>query len=343
MNIITRSLFTILLLINSLRAQEIVYEVVPQSMPKEYSVLFNFYWENHLSILFAQDTTAGKKWLQVNNSMFSRIPKDKLFILCQTEIFKFVLTQKGDVSVPSFFNKSIIPQFQIFIETNKAELSSFEKFILIGLYNDLEDLFESPFYPTLQLQLKSFQPIKSIDLHMLKKKLVTIIQVVTHIMMLEDVERKVFFKKAAAKIINNISLKAKFFTTFSSFNNSKESASSNYTFFRKKDEEHGLISIVDLAIEDLKNKPAKIEHSVKTQETLPISSKINWDDVPLIPTPFPSYKIPESLPKPLNDWIQNSPSASPNNLLIFPTPDPNYQVPENLPIPLAAPGIWPEE
>jgi len=326
-------LLFIFFITSALIAKEVNYEVIPHSLPYSYSILFNTYWNQFLRSKMQEDSNTAKSWITVTDMQFRQIPKKERFNLCNSEMQKYILTLKGNMRPPTIFSVKLLNEFQIFLHKNDKFMLNFEKLILIGLYKDLENLFGSPFYPTLQLQLKSFQKIKSQDLLILKKKLSNLIQVVTYLISLENIEREEIFKQATSEIIQSINLKAKTFILMSHSPYEEFSQSKSFHFFRQQQQLRDLVGIVDNALSKIEVK------STKPKETF----DINWDELPLIPTPFPNYEAPKDLPQPLNDWIKVVPQANKENLIAIPTPDPNYLPPDDLPIPLGAPGIWPEE
>lgn len=323
---------TFFILLTAFADEQYQYQVKPEMLTPTYSVLFNAYWKAHLASYMQGKQKKAHEWLLKTDSNFSKIPSKNLTQICETEIQKYVLTLKGDIQPPSIFSKKLLSDFQKFIKENEKFMTNLEKLIILDLYKDLENLFASPFYPTLQLQLTSFQKIKSADLILLKKKLSTLIQVISHLMNLENIEREELFKRMSVDLIKLINTKVRTFVQMSSFELANKEDTKSYKFFRIKPKEEDLAAIVDDALGNLKE--AKVAQKKYV---------INWDELPLIPTPFPNYRPPESLPQPLNDWIKRSLPASSENLIAIPTPDPNYLPPDDLPIPLAEPGIWPEE
>lgn len=310
---------------------EVVYEVVPNSLPQEFSLLFNNYWTSSFYSQLQNNQQKSMNWLRRLDWNFQQIPKEYLFRMCRTEVEKYILSLNGDVKAPTFFSKQLLVDFQKHIATNEKFMSPFEKAMSIGLYKDYEELLSSSFFPTLQTQLREFKSITDPDLIFLKKKISNVAEVMTYLMSIENVEREGVIKSATTHIMNNIFNKVKAFNQLSTIGIAPPPKKLH--FFRIRPKPEDLSKVVDQTLAELDKKKKK-----------PEIVKINWDELPLIPTPIPGYKPPKELPKPLNDWISKIPSnEATDNLFAIPTPDPNYKAPNKLPTPLGPPGVWPEE
>ncbi|MCO4792498.1 MAG: hypothetical protein KC493_02205 [Bacteriovoracaceae bacterium] len=237
------------------------------------------------------------------DQLMEKLSKEEIFFVIKTEAYKVILKNKPDILINrNSYNKDILDKFDPYIK--KSKLSPFSKWVLYSIKSDLEEIFESPLFATWKIR-KKYKNNLDRKLLRLEKKLELLVPWYEYISSTEAREFDENLKPVMMNLLERINL---YFFQLVKYSSTQAMDLSpirpKFTYFEEKEFDLDTKSeVISVTLE-------KVVDSVLKDNT------------------------PPALPTPVNDWLPREDGSTPETARAYPTPDPNYKVPDNLPKPV---------
>jgi hypothetical protein len=233
---------------------------------------------------------------------FEQLSKEEIFFIIKTEAYKSVLKNKPELQIQkTSYNKEIINFFDSYIK--RETISPFAKWTLYSIKTDLEVILESSLFTTWLVRKKYNNPLDS-KLKRLEKKLNLLLPWYEYIRMTEPKDFDNSLKDMMISLLDKINLYTIQLLSYSSPTPIEISPlRPQFKFFEEREF-------------DLEKKSEFVDTVEKVVESVL------------------KKQAPPVLPTPVNDWLPKDDGSLPENARAYPTPDPNYKVPDELPKPI---------
>lgn len=247
----------------------------------------------------------------ISDTYFSFIPKTELFILCITEIYKLMLSYPdSSYKFKREINQDLIDSISSKLKSDK--LNPMAKWILTAIVKDLNIIINYKYFQTYQIQKSQNKKLSTIELIKIDKKIKLLTPWINTFLQKDDEQINIFLRPLHFKIIKRVGYLSKIIFKTSSF-----------------EKEPALSKLHELKYFTYSRELTKSENDMKKIDDV-------IGNISLFPDTNTSYKKPNQLPDPKNDWIPKDDleKLRKPRIDLFPKPDPNYERPKNLPEPV---------